>query len=1082
VRDKTLLGLLVLVLTLALAVPVMAYPPIIDESVPPVTTQPPDDVGLRLGITRARRAVKPIDQPNVKDYWRNQERQRLLEAGQTAEASALGLSGTDRVLVILVEFAGTDVFTWTAPSNPADPTTGSQWDPLGIADPAEFTGVVGDCSNIMTETTVFTYTGPAHNMIERPRSPDDRSGDSIWTSDFSTEWFEGFMFGNGVVISHTMQDGTGVHESFVGQSVTDYFSDMSSGAYTVTGDVVGWVGVPHSTWYYDADECPGARSGTSTRRGVIPGAGNSRQLVKDALDAVNAISDTIPGFDWANYDLDADGIIDRLWLVHAGYGEEDSPTLLNRDPVSGAVPMPAHFYGEAAVWSHSSSVSPPHPVSPDIAAGPYIIMPENGGIGVFAHEMAHNLGGDDLYAYDQGDTSAGFWTLAADDWTGYPIGFEPPAVDPWHLDNWGWLDAYVISDTSEMHTVTLGQASGFPDGADMYRGVKITLEDGVLELPVPVWEGNYYWWGGSEDLANAMMTTKNPIDLTGAPTATLSFDMVYDTEDEWDFLWVQVSPDGVNWDPADTLTNANTQCVHNSGWIGGAYGFPEDLCGAGIGGFYGWNPSWPDPDEEVFDLTAYAGRSVYLRFWFMTDWDTTYTGVFIDNVEVETAGGTVLSSGADAGEADWDYQAPWVRSNGTMPYTHNFYLQWRNVNDNGGYDSALGDPRWRFGPANTGLLVWYNNNFYSDNEIWQHWLDGPSIGPKGRMLVVDSHPDPYRDPYRVGLGFDNEGGNVTHRSLMRDAPFTLSDTVDFEMGDPYVYADTQFSGQPAVSSFHDSMGYYPGSEYVRRGPAYPTTQFKWVTTQWDASAVVPARSDYALKAPGYTANEEFRFNCVPYLEGPSAGYLSCYWFGSGVGLGYDGGTGNPGDDGVQYGWHVELIEESADHSWAKVRIWNSMKELDDELSAAPASVVQGAEIDYAYHVERNVGSAVRALVVVPLPQSVEYVPGSVSGGAMPLPVGMSAGQAAAIYAQGGRDALEELVAAQAGAVGAVAWDRGPLGTGEGGGEFGFSVRALVPGEVDLSAQVYDEATQFQVTPAEAVKVLYGIYLPVLMRR
>ena len=66
-------------------------------------------------------AVKPLDQPNFKDYQRNQERMRLLEAGQTAEAAALALTGTDRVLVILVEFAGTDTFTW----NPGD-----KWDPL----------------------------------------------------------------------------------------------------------------------------------------------------------------------------------------------------------------------------------------------------------------------------------------------------------------------------------------------------------------------------------------------------------------------------------------------------------------------------------------------------------------------------------------------------------------------------------------------------------------------------------------------------------------------------------------------------------------------------------------------------------------------------------------------------------------------------------------------------------------------------------------------------------------------------------------------------------------------------------------
>ena len=32
-------------------------------------------------------------------------------------------------------------------------------------------------------------------------------------------------------------------------------------------------------------------------------------------------------------------------------------------------------------------------------------------------------------------------------------------MDPWHLDNWGWLNPLVITDTSRVYTVTLGQAS-----------------------------------------------------------------------------------------------------------------------------------------------------------------------------------------------------------------------------------------------------------------------------------------------------------------------------------------------------------------------------------------------------------------------------------------------------------------------------------------------------------------------------------------------------------------------------------------------------------------------------------------------
>ena len=310
--------------------------------------------------------------------------------------------------------------------------------------------VVVDCSNIITQTQTFTYTGPLHNEIPRPLSAEDRSGDTIWTEDFSPSWFESFMWGDGVVFDYTRVDGSQVNEDFTGKSVKNYFLDMSGGDYEIEGDVVGWLQLPHSTWYYGADKCPGARSAGSSSfaSDTIPGAGDNRQLVRDALDAVNA---AYPDFDWAQYDQDGDGIIDRLWIVHSGYGEEDGTVLLNRTD-----------YGESAIWSHSSAVTPAYPVAPGVAAGPYIVMPENGGIGVFAHEYAHNLGAMDLYAYGNGETSTGFWALQADDWTGYPIGFEPPAVDPMHLDWWGWLHPMTISDPSQEYTFKLGQASELP--------------------------------------------------------------------------------------------------------------------------------------------------------------------------------------------------------------------------------------------------------------------------------------------------------------------------------------------------------------------------------------------------------------------------------------------------------------------------------------------------------------------------------------------------------------------------------------------------------------------------------------------
>jgi len=278
---------------------------------------------------------------------------------------------------------------------------------------------------------------------------------------------------------------------------------------------------------------------------------------------------------------------------------------------------------------------------------------------------------------------------------------------------------------------------------------------------------------------------------------------------------------------------------------------------------------------------------------------------------------TSFFDNAENGDANWTYAAPWDRNDGTASFSHAYYLQWRNTSTNGGYDSALGDVRWQFGPANSGLLVWYNNNFYSDNEVVYYVKKYPGFGAKGRMLVVDAHPEPYRDPYWVTAGYSNEAANLPHRSLMRDAPFSLDPSVSFHMSANYVVdTNTVFAGRPAVSTFSDSLGYYPGAEYVACSPDY-LWYWIWCTRQWDASVVLPATRFYGINAPGYTASSVFCY----YAERHN-GDLWAYWCNSGIG--YDGSAGNPGDVDGAYGWHVQILSQSP--TQATLLVQNSMPE------------------------------------------------------------------------------------------------------------------------------------------------------------
>ena len=131
--------------------------------------------------------------------------------------------------------------------------------------------------------------------------------------------------------------------------------------------------------------------------------------------------------------------------MHAGVGNEScSPTC-----------------DDWAIWSHSwyafSNRSGPDGQGPDFNpdggvqigdsdywVGKYTIQPENGGVGVFAHEYGHDLGLPDLYDTSGGENGTGFWTLmSSGSWvdTGQDtIGNAPSHMGAWEKFQLGWLN------------------------------------------------------------------------------------------------------------------------------------------------------------------------------------------------------------------------------------------------------------------------------------------------------------------------------------------------------------------------------------------------------------------------------------------------------------------------------------------------------------------------------------------------------------------------------------------------------------------------------------------------------------------
>jgi len=890
-----------------------------------LAAQPPQPSREEEPAAATRYPAKPKDIPNPIDAKRLAQREQLLTSGHTAEAAALAKTGKDKLLVILVEFGGSDTVTW----NPGD-----IWDPIANPDAEDYSDY-GDCSGVITEAQTFTYTGPLHNELPKPTSKDDRAYDAMWTADFGQQYYQDLLFGNGAQSQYTLDDGTPVNIDLRGYSMRQYFEEQSRGLYTVEGDVIGWVQVPHSEAWYGADACPGGRSAgySGLADGYFPNGGTPQTLVKDAVDACVAAD---PNFNWEQYDQNGDGVLDRVMIVHAGYGEEDSTTLLKASGI-----------GENAIWSHSSSVYPAYDIGDSgVKIGAYTIMPENGLTGVFAHEFAHNIGAQDLYAYQPGETSPGFWTLMDDDWGGgWPDSAVPPGLDPWHKYLLGWNDPVVLDTFSQSTEVTLGQSSQLPEGTEDSVIVNLPAQ---IEQPVVPAQGNSMWYSGKTNWRDAKLTLAAPLDLSAVTSPTLTFKTFYDTEEGWDFGFVQASTDGgATWASLPgTTTTSQTD--------------PSCYFIAELPGYSGFSGTWLD---EVVDLSAYAGQStVLLRFRYETDPATLGMGWYLDDIKVSVGDQVVFADDAETANSKFIVE-DWTRTDGYAVYPQYYIAEWRNAV---GFDAGLVNGRYNI--KDFGMLLWYRNTKYTANEVYYNLADPPAFGSKGACLLVDAHFEPWR--YST-TGYVNEVANIYGRIQMRDAAFGLRSTQTFHVSDRIrgSIADEEFPSRPAVSVFTDSLGWYPGLEKVARGPGDSREQ--WFTKEWDSSCVIPAKGDYGVAPLDYPNGEPLRFGGAAASGGRSA----WWWYTTGVG--YGGSTGNPGEKA--YGVHIAVIEEASDLSWGKVRVWNDTDTFAGEMTVDKATAAPGDELTYTVHIKDAASTSALGTLDIMIPANITYIADLVTG-------------------------------------------------------------------------------------------------------
>ena len=177
-----------------------------------------------------------------------------------------------------------------------------------------------------------------------------------------------------------------------------------------------------------------------------------------------------------------------------------------------------------------------------------------------------------------------------------------------------------ITCDSEQESFTVNQF-----GTDYYEilcdddyEISISWDKNIRLHSEDPYSGNYYYWSNSGD--ESAMRLSREFDLSGSSgLVELSFRAWFDIERDYDYLYVNVSRDGKNWDNL-----VSPSCTE------------EDPTGSNLGcGYNGKSSGWI---EEIVNLSAYAGDKIILEFEYVTDAAVNGEGFLLDDVKLDAVG------------------------------------------------------------------------------------------------------------------------------------------------------------------------------------------------------------------------------------------------------------------------------------------------------------------------------------------------------------------------------------------------------------------------------------------------------------
>lgn len=759
-----------------------------------------------------------------------------------------------------------------------------------------------------------TTTGPLHNQIP---PPGPRDNNTIWYDDATPALYSELYFGVGPkagVVVHHPNLGT---VDLRGSTMANFYLEQSEGTFVPKGLVYPkWLQAAHSEGWYGADNCTGSNHNV-----------RADNLVREVVDAVNADN---PNFVWQDYDGDGDGFVDNFTVIHAGVGQE-----------SGGGQQ-----GDFAIWSHASAVDYPtgklacfvgSPGCPDrdIYVLAYSMDPENIDVGVISEEFGHAAFGlPDIYTTDAQGSPSNWSIMEAGSWNGKLGGMQPAPFPLFFRYLIGWADPVELNYSTKPTAVKVGQLSLRPKNTE--QGIKINLPNQVVETANLAGTGNA-WWSSRADLADFYLA--HDFDLTTATVPVFSFASYWSFEEDYDYGYVEVSEDaGATWIKLPDMDGV----------------FVDDGNG---------NLGLNNEGQGVlrFDLAAYAGKTITLRLHYTSDVGVQWAGWWADDFSLVDDVTTLFTDDVETAPNGWTTNN-FVIVPLTNVYPMYYLAEWRN---NSGFDRGLAYPyttiynsdattEWevdRCPYTVPGMLLWLRNGAMDfDYTLYDSIYDPPSYGPKHALLIVDSHYWPLE---WEGMGTSDAHLRLNARCQPGNAAFTLQKTTPFTVrradATGNILETKKFAPLPAVSQFHDSLGYYPGLRYRE---ANDGLYF------WDAAAslAVPAKGSYTTRI----------------TWGDKTPATDLY----GIDLGDTVlGAGNPGDEGLQYGLHMAVVDKARKGDWGLIKVWNSPKLVELTTMTHPPSVKPGQSIGYMLKVVNMTPVHQPFEVNNPIPASTTFLKG-----------------------------------------------------------------------------------------------------------